>query len=89
MKKIFLSLLTVAIAVTSFAQNTNRPGYVAKSNTYKFDESKTNMPMQGYYILKDGTEVEAIIAYQKPEFLVGDFACIDSVIQAILIRINT
>jgi hypothetical protein len=74
MKKIFLSILTVTIAVASFAQNTKRSGYVAKSSTYKFKEDKVGVPMKGYYILKNGEEVEAIIAYNKPEFFVGDFA---------------
>src|SRR5690554_6161372 len=74
MKNILISVLTLVLAFGAFAQNTKRPGYVAQSNTFKFDESKTNMPMEGYYILKDGTEVEAVIAYRKPEFFVGDFA---------------
>jgi hypothetical protein len=74
MKKLILSIITITVAFFAVAQNTKRPGYVAQSSVYKFDQSKTNMPMQGYYILKDGTEVEAIIAYRKPEFFVGDFA---------------
>lgn len=72
--KIFLSILTVVIAVSSFAQKTKRPGYIAKSFNYEFKEDKVGIPMQGYYIEKNGTEVEAIIAYNKPEFFTGDFA---------------
>ncbi len=66
-------MLVLVISTTAYSQN--KPiGYRATSQKYSFDESKTNMPMKGYYVLKNGTEVEAIIAYQKPEFLIGDFA---------------
>lgn len=51
-----------------------RPGYEATSYTFSYDESNDGMPMTGYYILNDGSKVEAVIAYQKPEFFVGDFA---------------
>jgi len=74
MKNTFVSVLLLIFAFSTFAQKSKRPGYVAQSTTFKFDESKTNMPMQGYYILNDGTEIEAVIAYRKPEFFVGDFA---------------
>jgi len=80
MKKIILSVLALVLTLVSFAQDSKRSGYIAKSSIYKFDESKTNLPMQGYYILKNGTETEAIIAYQKPEFLVGDFAASSSLV---------
>ena len=59
-----------------------RPGYEAvffaknqldESSKY-YDHSKTDMPLQGYYIKNDGSKIEAVIAYQKPEFLVGDLA---------------
>jgi len=72
--KIFLSILAIVITISSFAQNTKRPGYIAKSSTYKFKEDKVGIPMKGYYIERNGDEVEAIIAYNKPEFFVGDFA---------------
>lgn len=74
MKKIVLSILTLVITISSFAQKTKRPGYVAKSFNYEFKEDKVGIPMKGYYIEKNGNEVAAIIAYNKPEFFVGDFA---------------
>jgi len=80
MKKLLLSIFTIMVAFTCIAQDLKMPGYVAASRTYKFDESKTNVPMKGYYILKDGTEKEANIAYQKPEFLIGDFAAAASLL---------
>lgn len=54
--------------------NKYRPGYEAKSNTFKFDESKKNWPMTGYYVKKDGSVYNANIAYQLPEFLFGELA---------------
>jgi len=63
-----------------------RPGYEAdlfpmkmtdkSTKYYKFD--LTDMPLEGYYIKNNGQVVNAVIAYQKPEFLVGDFASASS-----------
>ena len=78
MKTLFISLIFLFIWGTNFSQQTKRPGYVASKFTYKADKSKFNMPMQGYYILKNGTEVKAVIANSKPEFFVGDFAASSS-----------
>ncbi len=72
MKKAFFSLLFLVPIMSVFAQS--NAGYRAASTRYSFDTSKTNIPMEGYYILKDGTQVDAIIAYGKPEFFIGDFA---------------
>lgn len=54
--------------------NARRPGYESKLESYVYDKSKINLPMRGYYILKDGTVVDAVILNQAPEFLVGDAA---------------
>ncbi len=59
-----------------------RPGYEARLFPMKnIDQSSkyyqhhlTNMPLKGYYITNKGDVVDAVIAYQKPEFLVGDAA---------------
>ena len=51
-----------------------RPGWESTITTFEFDESKEALPMEGYYILNSGEKVNAVIAYQKPEFFVGDFA---------------
>ena len=62
--------------------NALRKGHVAttfpmegidKSSKY-YRHNLTNMPLEGYYVTLDGTIVSAVIAYQKPEFLIGDFA---------------
>ncbi len=74
MKKIVLSIVALTFVVASFAQTPKRPGYVAKSFNYKFKEDKVGIPMKGYYVEKNGNEVEAIIAYERPEFFIGDFA---------------
>lgn len=54
--------------------NALRPGYESKYQTFIYDELKNNIPMYGYYILKDGTIKEAVILNQAPEFLVGSAA---------------
>lgn len=51
-----------------------RPGFEALSSSFRYDENYEGLPMKGYYVLNDGSKVEATIAYQKPEFFVGDFA---------------
>lgn len=51
-----------------------RPGWEADYSTFEFDPAKEGLPMKGYYITKTGEKVDAVIAYQKPEFFVGDFA---------------
>jgi hypothetical protein len=62
--------------------NALRKGYLAtpfpmqgidKSSKY-YHHDQVNMPLQGYYITHVGEKIEAVIAYQKPEFFVGDFA---------------
>ncbi|MCF6241712.1 MAG: hypothetical protein L3J74_10250 [Bacteroidales bacterium] len=70
----FALLIVIFSSPVLFAQKLKRPGYVAKSSNYEFKENKVGMPMKGYYIEKNGNEVEAIIAYSKPEYFVGDFA---------------
>ncbi len=62
--------------------NALRKGHLAKlfpmqgtdesSKYYKHE--LTNMPLKGYYVTNTNEIVEAVIAYQKPEFLVGDIA---------------
>ncbi len=47
-----------------------RPGYETLSNLY-YDQSKANMPLPGYYVTAAGDKIEAIIGYQKPQFLIG------------------
>ncbi len=47
-----------------------RPGYEAKNNTY-YNHALADLPLEGYYIKNNGEKVEAIIAYQKPQFLIG------------------
>lgn len=63
-----------------------RPGYEAvlfsmnkidKSSVY-YNHNNIDMPLEGYYITNDGKKITAVIAYQKPEFLVGDFAVASS-----------
>lgn len=54
--------------------NALRSGYESKYQTFLYDELKNNIPMYGYYILKDGTIVDAVILNQAPEFFVGDAA---------------
>ncbi len=62
--------------------NALRSGHVAtlfpmngtdKSSMY-YRHDKIDMPLKGYYITNEGKFVDAVIAYQKPEFFVGDFA---------------
>ena len=57
---------------TPFSMN----GLDKSSKYYKHEQ--TNMPLQGYYVTKGGELVSAVIAYQKPEFLIGDFASASS-----------
>ena len=45
--KIIVSILTLTIAMSSFAQDLKNPGYVAKSRTYEFKKDKEKMPMKG------------------------------------------
>lgn len=47
-----------------------RPGYETRSGTY-YNFDLEDMPLPGYYILKNGQKVEAIIGYQRPQFLIG------------------
>lgn len=54
--------------------NKYRPGYEARYETFKFDETKKNWPMAGYYVKKDNSVYNANIAYQKPEFMFGELA---------------
>ena len=51
-----------------------RPGWEANYQSFQFAPEKEGVPMKGYYITNSGEKVDAIIAYQKPEFFVGDFA---------------
>lgn len=63
-----------------------RPGYEAvifpmkgvDKVTKYYNSELTNMPLEGYYILNNGSIVQSVIAYQKPEFLVGDLASASS-----------
>jgi hypothetical protein len=47
-----------------------RPGYEATSSKY-YNHDLADLPLAGYYIKKNGEKVEAIIGYQKPQFLIG------------------
>jgi hypothetical protein len=47
-----------------------RPGYETKSNTF-YNYDLADFPLNGYYIKNNGEKVAAIIAYQKPQFLIG------------------
>lgn len=47
-----------------------RPGYEATNSTY-YNHKLEDMPLPGYYIKKNGEKVDAIIGYQKPQFLIG------------------
>ncbi len=47
-----------------------RPGYETKYNTY-YNYDLADFPLNGYYIKNNGEKVTAIIAYQKPQFLIG------------------
>lgn len=66
--------------------NALRTGHVAKpfpmqgidrSSEY-YQHQKLNLPLSGYYVTLDGSIVPAVIAYQAPEFLVGDLASASS-----------
>lgn len=75
MKKILISIVFLLSSSALMAQtNFKKNGYYSGNRKFTFDESKTNIPMKGYYVLKDGTEVEAILAYRKPEWVIGPFA---------------
>jgi hypothetical protein len=54
--------------------NELRPGFETTYESFIYDESKNNAPIQGYYILNDGTKVNAVILNQAPEYFVGDSA---------------
>jgi hypothetical protein len=47
-----------------------RPGYETKSSLY-YNEDLADKPLPGYYVLKDGRKVDAIIGYQRPQFIMG------------------
>ena len=55
---------------TAEALRQARPGYEATNSTY-YNHKLEDMPLPGYYIKKNGEKVEAIIGYQKPQFLIG------------------
>ena len=50
--------------------NLARPGYETKSNVY-YNHDLADLPLKGYYILNNGQKIDAIIAYLKPQFLIG------------------
>ncbi len=62
--------------------NALRKGHLAKTfpmvgtdrSSKYFKHDQVNMPLNGYYVTTGGQVIEAVIAYQKPEFLVGKFA---------------
>lgn len=47
-----------------------RPGYETKSNIY-YNNDLADFPLNGYYIKNNDEKVTAIIAYLKPQFLIG------------------
>ena len=47
-----------------------RPGYETKNRTY-YNHDMAELPLSGYYIMNNGEKVTAIIAYLKPQFLMG------------------
>lgn len=62
--------------------NSTRKGYLGapfpmektdRSSKY-YNYSLTDMPLKGYYVKTDGTIVDAVIAYRKPEFMLGSTA---------------
>ena len=78
------SLLEASDKISAYKDslNNSRAGYVATTfpmkgidrSTKYYNYEWTDMPLSGYYVLNDGTIVDAIIAYRKPEFMVGSVA---------------
>ncbi len=47
-----------------------RPGYETKNSIY-YNHKLSDLPLNGYYINNNGVKVDAVIAYLKPQFLMG------------------